>query len=91
LPGGDVNQQGKGLLCEYPLLEEKERLILSNWLQKTARSGLRGAGRIAIRMVPAKLRKNLDDRFFYAVFNLTRVTNDHFPDSRSTASEPEEE
>ncbi|MEC7240920.1 MAG: hypothetical protein VXW32_06745 [Myxococcota bacterium] len=30
-------------------------------------------------MVPRRIRKSVDDRFFYAVFNLTRVTNDHYP------------
>jgi len=30
------------------------------------------------RMVPEQIRKNLDQRLFYAIFNLTRVTNDDY-------------
>ena len=35
--------------------------------------------RAALRVVPAPVRRRLDDRIFYAVHHLTRVTNDHYP------------
>jgi len=35
--------------------------------------------RAALRRVPAPVRRRLDDRVFYAVHQLTRVTNDHYP------------
>ena len=38
--------------------------------------GLFRMGGAAKRLVPERVRKHLDQRFFYAVFNLTRVTND---------------
>ena len=37
-----------------------------------------GVGRAMIRRLPDKLKKNLDDRFFYAIFQTTRVTNDAY-------------
>jgi len=90
LRGGDVNQQGKGLLCAYPLLNEKVSTTLPKWFPNAAQRSLRGAGRLALKLVPKKVRKQVDDRFFYAVFNLTRVTNDHFP-NRSPDSHINEE
>ena len=39
----------------------------------------KAVGRLSLRVVPGRIRKSVDDRFFYAVFNLTRVTNDHYP------------
>ncbi len=36
------------------------------------------AGRRLSRVLPPGLRRRLDDRVFYAVFNLTRVTNDNY-------------
>lgn len=36
------------------------------------------AGRAFRPLVPARLRRRVEDRFFYAVFNLTRVTNDAY-------------
>ena len=35
--------------------------------------------RTLTRVLPAPLRRHLDDRVFYAVHQLTRVTNDHYP------------
>jgi hypothetical protein len=35
-------------------------------------------GRAVSRLVPARLRQRLDDRFFYAVFQPTRVENDDY-------------
>ncbi|HJN72362.1 MAG TPA: hypothetical protein QGF58_00395 [Myxococcota bacterium] len=29
-------------------------------------------------LVPRRVRRNLDQRLFYAIFNLTRVTNDDY-------------
>jgi hypothetical protein len=37
-----------------------------------------GVGRGLWRALPAHLRDRLEHRFFYAVFNVTRVTNDHY-------------
>lgn len=37
-----------------------------------------GVGRAVVRRLPPSLKKNLDDRFFYAVFQSTRVTNDAY-------------
>ncbi len=31
-----------------------------------------------VRVMPARVRKSLDDRFFGAVFQVTRVTNDAY-------------
>lgn len=42
-----------------------------------ARVGL-GLGRALLRQLPEGLKKNLEDRFFYAVFQSTRVTNDAY-------------
>lgn len=35
-------------------------------------------GRLTVRLLPRRLRQSLDDRAFGAVFQLTRVTNDHY-------------
>lgn len=35
--------------------------------------------RIAARLVPEPVLRRLDDRLFYAVFQMTRVTNDAYP------------
>ncbi len=35
-------------------------------------------GRTLRRLVPTRLRKAVDDRFFYAVHQMTRVTNDDY-------------
>lgn len=35
--------------------------------------------RALARLVPAPLRARLEDRVFYAVFQMTRVTNDAYP------------
>jgi len=37
-----------------------------------------GIGRFLRPVVPAKLARSLDDRFFGAVFQVTRVTNDNY-------------
>ena len=36
-------------------------------------------GRAVLRLVPAGIRRRIDDRFFYAIFHMTRGTNDHYP------------
>jgi len=36
------------------------------------------AGRAAASLMPPRLCKSLEDRAFYAVFNVTRVTNDAY-------------
>ena len=48
---------------------------------------LLGLGRLVQPLVPAPLRKALEDRFFGAIFQVTRVTNDHYeePDEDSGA------
>ena len=37
-----------------------------------------GLGRIIRPIVPKKIAKGIDDRFFGAVFQVTRVTNDNY-------------
>lgn len=37
-----------------------------------------GAARTLVRALPPSVVKNLEDRFFYAVFQTTRVTNDAY-------------
>lgn len=34
------------------------------------------------RFVPSRLRRHLDSRLFYAIFQVSRVTNDHYPTAR---------
>lgn len=36
------------------------------------------AGSRIVRALPDRARRSLDDRVFYAIFNLTRVTNDNY-------------
>lgn len=45
--------------------------------ERFAKLGL-GAARAALRLLPARVVKALEDRFFYAVFQSTRVTNDAY-------------
>ena len=42
-----------------------------------SRVAIRAARRVA-RALPESVRRRVDDRVFYAVFNLTRVTNDAY-------------
>ncbi|MCB9762648.1 MAG: hypothetical protein H6739_22805 [Alphaproteobacteria bacterium] len=49
--------------------------------------------RALARALPEPARRAIDDRLFYAIFNLTRVTNDAYPPKdaspgAATASEP---
>ena len=37
-----------------------------------------GVGRVIRPLVPKKIAKAIDDRFFGAVFQVTRVTNDNY-------------
>jgi len=37
-----------------------------------------GLGRLVKPLVPARIAKAVDDRFFGAVFQVTRVTNDNY-------------
>lgn len=37
-----------------------------------------GGGRAVFRVLPARIQKGLEDRFFGAVFQVTRVTNDAY-------------
>ena len=48
-------------------------------VRKLAGFSWRSLSRLGAKAVPVALRKRVEDRFFYAVFNLTRVTNDHYP------------
>lgn len=57
---------------------------------KLALRSLKAVGKVSLKAVPQRIRKNIDDRFFYAIFNLTRVTNDHYPE-RDDAPESEQE
>jgi len=36
------------------------------------------AGRLLSRALPGRIKRGIEDRFFYAVFNVTRVTNDNY-------------
>lgn len=47
--------------------------------ERAARGAFAVAGLVK-RLIPSPIRKAIDDRFFYAVFNLTRVTNDDYVD-----------
>jgi hypothetical protein len=62
---------------------------VQNQIRKIAVQSTRSFARIGAKAIPKGLRKRLEDRFFYAIFNLTRVTNDHYPQNR-TQSEKEE-
>jgi hypothetical protein len=35
-------------------------------------------GRLTVRVMPERVRKNLEDRLFYAIFQRTRVENDAY-------------
>ena len=37
-----------------------------------------GIGRLLKPIIPAKVARSIDDRFFGAVFQVTRVTNDNY-------------
>lgn len=39
--------------------------------------------------LPAPLRRRLEDRAFYAVHQLTRVTNDHYPGANPAPPAPD--
>ena len=41
---------------------------------KAVISGLKAAG----RLLPSRLRRGIEDRIFYGIFNVTRVMNDHY-------------
>lgn len=48
-----------------------------SWSMRVSRAVL-GVARSAYRVLPGPLRERVEDRFFYAVFNVTRVTNDNY-------------
>ncbi len=35
-------------------------------------------GKFAWSLLPSRVKKNMDDRLFYAIFQMTRVTNDAY-------------
>ncbi len=41
-------------------------------------AALIGVARMGVRLVPGRVQRALDDRFFGAVFQVTRVTNDQY-------------
>jgi hypothetical protein len=47
-------------------------------LAEAVSRGLLGAGKLAFKVLPRDMRKGAEDRFFSAVFQLTRVTNDAY-------------
>ena len=47
-------------------------------------------GRAVAKVVPARLRKGLEDRVFHAVFHMTRVTNDAYGWRPESGREDEE-
>jgi hypothetical protein len=58
-------------------------------IRKIAIQSTRSFARIGAKVIPKGLKKRLEDRFFYAIFNLTRVTNDHYPQKRTQNEEEE--
>lgn len=48
----------------------------AGWL-RVADGALR-VGRAVVRRLPARVRRGLDDRLFYAIFQVTRVENDAY-------------
>lgn len=47
------------------------------------------AARVAVLALPERTRKRLEDRVFYAIFNVTRIENDNYgyrPDPESGGS-----
>jgi len=51
-----------------------------------------GGGRLVYSVVPERMRRKLEDRFFYAVFQVTRVENDDYgrpidPDSGGSGAD----
>lgn len=48
---------------------------------------LLGTARRVVVLLPPSVRQRLEDRFFYAIFQVSRVTNDHYP-RRSPPEEP---
>ena len=46
-----------------------------------------GLARRVVGVLPADARARLEDRFFYSVFQVSRVTNDHYP-KRARPPEP---
>ena len=47
-------------------------------LTMAAGRALLGVAALVKPLVPVRLRRDLDDRFFGAVFQVTRVTNDNY-------------
>jgi hypothetical protein len=45
--------------------------------------------RTLLRALPVPVRRRLEDRVFYAVHQLTRVTNDHYPGANPSTPPPE--
>jgi len=62
---------------------------VQNQIRKLAIQSSRSFAKIGAKVIPKSLRKRLEDRFFYAVFNLTRVTNDHYPQNRGESENEE--
>lgn len=61
--------------------------------ERLAKLGL-GAARAALALLPRRVVKALEDRFFYAVFQSTRVTNDAYgwrPPTPPGAEPPKQE
>lgn len=47
-------------------------------LSETIADVVVGAGRVVSRALPARVKKRVEDRIFYAIFQVTRVTNDAY-------------
>lgn len=64
-------------------------------LTDAAAKAIVGAGRAVARALPARVRKDLDDRLFYTIFQKTRVENDAYgwrppaPGGGAGATKPE--
>lgn len=44
----------------------------------SARRLVWAAARRSVRLLPQRVREIAEDRLFYSIFQLTRVTNDHY-------------
>ncbi len=51
----------------------------SSQLPERAAALVVATARRGFRLLPPRIRKHVEDRVFYAIFHLTRVTNDHYP------------
>ncbi len=56
---------------------ERPRPVRGRLLERGSALGLM-LGSALVRRLPQRIRRGLDDRLFSAIFQVTRVTNDHY-------------